>query len=57
LLRKDTITLEEELLVRSILIKGYLVNFRELMLPFYAIDDEILVKFKKDRIKVLAENI
>jgi len=55
LLGKDDISFEEELLVQSVLIKAYLVNFRELMLPFYRLDDEVFIKFKTDRINFLSE--
>lgn len=54
-LDKKEISFEEELFIRSILIKGYLNNFRQLILPFYEISDDVLVKFKKERIKCLKE--
>lgn len=47
------ISLEEELLVQSVLVKCYLVNLRQLIIPFYNIDDEIFIKFKNERIKYL----
>lgn len=55
LLDKESISLEEELFLRAILVKGYLTNLRKLILPFYEVNDKLLVKFKKDCISKLAE--
>lgn len=52
----NNLTLEEELFIRSVLVKGYLNNLRQLLLPFYEISDDILIKFKKDRLQSLKNN-
>jgi len=54
-LNKKEISFEEELFIRSILIKGYLNNFRQLINPLNDITDDVLIKFKKERIKQLEE--
>ncbi|HXN54351.1 MAG TPA: hypothetical protein VN854_00045 [Mycoplasmatales bacterium] len=55
LLSKNSLSLTEELFIRTILIKCYLTNFRQLILPFYEINDKLLIKFKKDYISKLTE--
>jgi len=50
------ISFEEELFVQSVLVKCYLTNLRELITPFYAIDDQVLINFKKQRVDQLKHN-
>lgn len=50
---QEKISLEEELFIRSFVMKSYLNNLRQLIMPIYEISDEIFVNFKKERIKEL----